>query len=31
VIEGLDQIDPHSSEGEELLSILSGLDKRCIK
>src|SRR5215472_15038384 len=29
VIEGMDQVDLTSSEGEELLSILSELDKRC--
>ena len=29
VIEGLDQVDLTSSEGIELLSILSELDKRC--
>ena len=31
VIEGIDQVDLTSSEGEELLSILSELDKRCTK
>ena len=31
VIEGLDQVDLTSSEGNELLSILSELDKRCTK
>ena len=31
VIEGLDQVDPNSSEGEEMLSILSGLEKLCAK
>ena len=31
VIEGMDQVDLTSSEGEELLSILSELDKRCTK
>ena len=31
VIEGLDQVDPTSSEGEEMLSILSGLEKLCAK
>jgi hypothetical protein len=29
VIQGMDQVDLTSSEGEELLSILSELDKRC--
>jgi hypothetical protein len=29
VIEGMDQVDLTSSEGEELLSILSELDKKC--
>jgi hypothetical protein len=29
VITGMDQVDLTSSEGEELLSILSELDKRC--
>jgi hypothetical protein len=29
VIGGLDQVDLTSSEGEELLSVLSELDKRC--
>ena len=29
VVEGLDQVDLTSSEGEELLSILSELDKKC--
>jgi hypothetical protein len=28
---GLDQIDPNSSEGKELVSVLSGLDKLCSK
>jgi len=31
VITGMDQVDLASSEGEELLSILSELDKRCTK
>src|SRR5215467_8801818 len=31
VIVGMDQVDLTSSEGEELLSILSELDKRCTK
>ena len=31
VIEGMDQVDLTSSEGEELLSMLSELDKRCTK
>ena len=31
VIEGMDQVDLTSNEGEELLSILSELDKRCTK
>ena len=31
VIEGLDQVDLTSSEGKELMSILSGLDKLCTK
>src|SRR5215471_9253789 len=31
VITGMDQVDLTSSEGEELLSILSELDKRCTK
>ena len=31
VIEGLDQVDPSSSEGKEMLSILSGLEKLCAK
>jgi hypothetical protein len=31
VIEGMGQVDLTSSEGEELLSILSELDKRCTK
>src|SRR5262249_14413718 len=31
VIEGLDQVDLTSSEGKELLSILSELDKSCTK
>ena len=31
VINGMDQVDLTSSEGEELLSILSELDKRCTK
>ena len=31
VIAGLEQVDLTSSEGEELLSILSELDKRCTK
>jgi hypothetical protein len=31
VIKGMDQVDLTSSEGEELLSILSELDKRCTK
>ncbi|MFY9838659.1 MAG: hypothetical protein WAK55_19730 [Xanthobacteraceae bacterium] len=28
---GLDQVDPNSNEGEELVTILSGLDKLCSK
>jgi hypothetical protein len=31
LMEGLDQVDPNSSEGEEFMSILSGLDKLCTK
>ena len=31
VIEGMDQVDLTSSEGKELLSILSELDKSCTK
>ena len=31
VIEGMEQVDLTSNEGEELLSILSELDKRCTK
>ena len=31
VITGMEQVDLTSSEGEELLSILSELDKRCTK
>jgi hypothetical protein len=29
VIDGLEQVDPNSSEGKEFMSILSGLDKLC--
>ena len=29
--DGMDQVDPNSSEGKEFASILSGLDKRCTK
>jgi len=31
MMDGLDQVDPNSSEGKELVSILSGLDKLCGK
>ena len=31
VIKGMDQVDLTSSEGNELLSILSELDNRCTK
>jgi hypothetical protein len=31
MIDGLDQVDPNSSEAKELISILSGLDKFCTK
>ena len=31
MIEGLEQVDLTSSEGKELMSILSGLDKLCTK
>jgi hypothetical protein len=31
MIEGLEQVDPNSSEGREIMSILLGLDKRCTK
>jgi hypothetical protein len=31
MIEGLDQVDPNSSEGKEFISIFSGLDKLCTK
>jgi len=31
MMDGLDQVDPNSSEGKELISILSGLGKLCTK
>ena len=31
LIDGLDQVDPNSSEGKEFISILSALDKLCTK
>jgi hypothetical protein len=31
MIDGLDQVEPNSSEGKEFISILSGLDKPCAK
>jgi hypothetical protein len=31
MMDGLDQVDPNSNEGKELVSILSGLDKLCGK
>jgi hypothetical protein len=31
MLDGLDQVDPNSSEAKELISILSGLDKLCSK
>jgi hypothetical protein len=29
LMDGLDQVDPNSSEGKEFISLLSGLDKLC--
>jgi hypothetical protein len=31
LMDGLEQVDPKSSEAEEFMSILSELDKRCTK
>ena len=31
MMDGLDQVDPNSNEGKELVSMLSGLDKLCGK
>ena len=31
MIDGLEQVDPNSSEGKDFMSILSDLDKRCTK
>jgi hypothetical protein len=31
LMDGLDQVDPNSSEGKEFISILSGLDNLCTK
>ena len=31
LMDGLDQVDPNSSEGKEFISLLSGLDKLCTK
>jgi hypothetical protein len=31
LMDGLDQVDPNSSEGKEFISLLSGLDKLCMK
>jgi hypothetical protein len=31
MIDGLEQVDPNSSEGKDFMSILSELDKRCTK
>jgi hypothetical protein len=31
LMDGLEQVDPKSSEAEEFMSILSGLDKSCTK
>jgi hypothetical protein len=31
MMEGLDQVEPNSNEGKELVSVLSGLDKLCSK
>ena len=31
MIEGLEEVDPKSSEAKEFMSILSELDKRCTK
>jgi hypothetical protein len=31
MIDGLDQVDPNSAEGKEYISLLSGLDKLCIR
>ena len=31
MMDGLDQVDPNSNEGKELVAILSGLDKLCGK
>ena len=31
MMDGMDQVDPNSNEGKELVSVLSGLDKLCSK
>jgi hypothetical protein len=31
LMDGLEQVDPNSSEAEEFMSILSELDQRCTK
>src|SRR5215471_16658003 len=31
LMDGLEEVDPNSSEAKEFMSILSGLDKRCTK
>ncbi len=31
MMDGLEKVDPNSSEGKEFMSILSGLDKLCAK
>ena len=31
MMDGIDQVEPNSNEGKELVSILSGLDKLCSK